>query len=142
MAHILVVEDDPNNAFVFDAVLKRIGNFEVTVSENVEEIMSLCEAGKIDLVLMDVSLRQSFYRGAKVDGLDITRLLKNLPSCADIPVLLATAHVMQGDTERFLTASSADGLVTKPILDHHGFVRRIRELIEHSREAQKEAEPA
>ena len=30
MAHILVVEDDPNNAFVFDAVLKRIGNFAVS----------------------------------------------------------------------------------------------------------------
>ncbi|HAK97354.1 MAG TPA: hypothetical protein DCM87_20785 [Planctomycetes bacterium] len=142
MAHILVVEDDPNNALVFDAVLKRIGRFDVTVSENVDEILSLCRAGKIDLVLMDVSLKQSFYGGAKVDGLDITRLLKKEPSCAGIPVLLATAHAMQGDTGRFLTASSADGLVTKPVLDHHALVRQIRELIQRSRQPQREAEPA
>lgn len=142
MAHVLVVEDDPNNALVFEAVLKRIGNFEVTVSEDVDEILSLCATGRIDLVLMDVSLKRSFYRGAKVDGLDITRLLKNDASCATIPVLLATAHAMEGDSGRFLAASSADGMVTKPILDHRALVRQIGELIQHSTQSHIETEPA
>jgi two-component system, cell cycle response regulator DivK len=134
MAHILVVEDDPNNALVFEAVLKRIGKFEVTVSENVDEILSLCRSGKIDLVIMDVSLTQSYYQGKKVDGLEITRLLKNDETAERIPVLLATAHAMKGEKERFLAASGADGYVTKPVLDHHALVRQIGELIQKSKE--------
>jgi len=129
MARILVVEDDVNNARVFEAVFRRLGGFEVTVSEDVEEILSLCRKGGIDLVVMDVSLVGSFYKGEKVDGLAITRLLKGDPVTSSIPVLLATAHAMKGDRERFLTESGADGYVSKPILDHHGLIRQVRTMI-------------
>lgn len=142
MPHILVVEDDPNNALVFEAVLKRIGKFDVTVSEDVDEILALCASGRINLVLMDVSLKHSYYRGARVSGLEITRLLKSDADCGAIPVLIATAHAMQGDTGRFLAASRADGMVTKPVLDHHALIRQIKDLIAHSTQSQRETEPA
>ncbi|MBN1419975.1 MAG: response regulator [Planctomycetes bacterium] len=137
MAHILVVEDDVNNARVFEAVFRRLGGFEVTVSEDVEQILALCRGGNVDLVVMDVSLVSSFYKGEKVDGLAVTRILKGEPSTASIPVLLATAHAMKGDRERFLSESGADGYISKPILDHHGLVNQVRSMI-----ADRETSPA
>jgi CheY-like chemotaxis protein len=129
MARILVVEDDVNNAKVLRAVLRRIGGFEVSVTENVDEIFSLVRGGAVDLVIMDVSLSNSYFDEERLDGLEITRRLKDDPLARTVPVVLATAHAMTGDRERFLTASGADGYVTKPVLDHHALVDRIRELI-------------
>ena len=129
MPYILVVEDDPNNALVFEAILRRIGGFDVGVTEDVDEIIESCRSGKVDLVIMDVSLTQSFFNGEKVDGLDIAKLLKEDDECKNIPVLLATAHAMKGDKERFLTMSGADGYITKPVMDHRGFVDTVKALI-------------
>ncbi len=53
---------------------------------------------------MDVSLTNSRYQGEPVDGLQLTRMLKGDPETAHLPVLLVTAHAMQGDRERFLEA--------------------------------------
>jgi len=131
MTSVLVVEDDASNAQVFRAILKRIGGFEVTVTEDVEEILTLVGARAVDLVIMDVSLSNSVYEGEKLDGLAITRLLKSGGIVQDIPVLLATAHAMAGDRERFLAASGADGYVTKPVVDHHGLIAQIRDLVAH-----------
>ncbi len=129
MEHILVVEDDVNNAQVFKALLSRLGGFTVSVTEDVEEILRLCRAGTVNLVIMDVSLSQSFHNDEKFDGLDITRLLKEDEKTRHIPVVLATAHAMKGDRERFLAASGADGYVTKPVVNHRELIGKIRDLI-------------
>ena len=129
MAKILVVEDDHNNARVFEAILRRMGGFDVVLSEDVGEILDLCRRGEIDLVIMDISLTRSYWQGKKVDGIDITRLIKEDPETSHIPVLLATAHAMKGDRERFLEASGAEGYVAKPVLDHQAMIEDIRRLI-------------
>lgn len=126
MAHILVVEDDPNNAMVFVAVLNRLGGFEVTVEENVDKILEASRSGTVDLIIMDVSLTQSFYEGKKVNGLEITKVLKADDECKDIPVILATAHAMKGDKERFLSDCGAEDYITKPIMDHENFIEKVK----------------
>lgn len=75
MPHILVVEDDPINARLFTSTLVKFGQFEVTVSENVDEILALVRSDQIDLVIMDVSLSNSSYEGHRVDGLEISKLI-------------------------------------------------------------------
>jgi CheY-like chemotaxis protein len=135
MDHVLVVEDDINNALVFKALLSRLGGFEVTVTEDVEEILRLCRSGSVSLVIMDVSLSQSVRDGEKLNGIDITRLLKNDEQARHIPVMLATAHAMKGDRERFLAASGAEGYVTKPVVNHRELIQQIRELIAAARVA-------
>ena len=130
MSSVLVVEDDLSNAQVFKAVLRRIGGFEVTVTEDVGEVLNLARSRSVDLVIMDVSLSNSYYNNEKYDGVGITRLLKSDPSTREIPVLLTTAHAMTGDRERLLGASGAEDYVTKPVMDHHDLIARIRKLIE------------
>ncbi|TMQ68262.1 MAG: response regulator [Candidatus Eisenbacteria bacterium] len=128
MRHVIVVEDDPLNALLFHKLLERRGGYRVTLTESPEEVLRLAREGA-DLVLLDVSLTDSFWEGRHVGGVDICRLLKSDPACAKIPAVLATAHAMRGDEERLLSESGADGYVAKPLVDHEAFLTLIRGLL-------------
>jgi CheY-like chemotaxis protein len=78
---------------------------------------------------MDVSLSASVYQGQSMDGIKITQLLKSSPDTADLPVILVTAHAMEGDRESFLKQSGADAYISKPVIDHQAFVNQILELV-------------
>jgi len=126
---ILVVEDDPMNAKLFHLMLTRRAGFEVEVTEDAERVLEYARSGRIDLIIMDVSLSNSRIQGKAVDGLEITRRIKADPTARKIPVLLATAHAMKGSRERFLAESGADDYVSKPIVSGEDLVSRIRALI-------------
>ncbi len=126
MPHILVVEDDVLTAQLLEIVLKRKGGFEVTVTDDGEKIMEILNSGKVDLIIMDVSLSNTFVNGAQVDGLKLSRMIKENESTSKIPIILATAHAMRGDAERFLEESKADDYIAKPIADHDSFIKKIR----------------
>jgi CheY-like chemotaxis protein len=68
-----------------------------------------------------------------VDGLVLSRLIKDDPATAHIPVLLATAHAMEGDRERFLTASGADDYLQKPIYDPAVLVEKVNSVLNKSK---------
>jgi CheY-like chemotaxis protein len=129
MATVLLVEDDPINARVFDKVLRRRGGFEVFHSQDVEEILRLAQAHEVDVILLDVSLSQSTFRGEAVDGIRIAQLLKGDPKSSSIPIILVTAHAMRGDREAFLAQSGADGYIAKPVVDHEEMVNQVRQVL-------------
>ncbi len=133
MARVLVVEDDPVNALVLERVLERMGGHEVTVSDDAETVLSLCADGQVDLVVMDVSLANTSYQGERLDGVKLTRLIREEDGGASPPVLLVTAHAMRGDRERLLQDSGADGYVAKPSVDHAEFTRIVAETLEQRR---------
>jgi two-component system cell cycle response regulator DivK len=128
MTHVLVVEDDPQNALLFRKILEKRGGFRVTVSEDPIEILRVVDAG-VALVVMDVSLAHSRYEGRQVNGIDICRLIKHHPHRAHVPVMLVTAHAMRGDAERLVAESGADDYASKPIVDQEAFVEQVRSLL-------------
>ena len=65
---------------------------------------------------------------AVLNGVELCQLLKK-NSPRRLPVLLATAHAMSGDRERYLEASGADGYLEKPVYDSAMLVARVRELM-------------
>lgn len=130
MKHVVVVEDDPMNARLFRMVLERRGHWKVTVTEDPAELMRLARSGGVHAVVMDVSLHDSRWQGRPMNGVDLCRLLKEDPQTAGIPVLLATAHAMRGDEQRFLIESGADDYVSKPVMDHAAFVVQVKRWIE------------
>ncbi|WP_414527486.1 response regulator [Nodularia chucula] len=132
MKTVLIVEDDLINARVFSKILTKRGGFNVKHTENVAEVIQIAEAGEADLILMDVSLSRSVYQGQSVDGIKITQILKSHPKTANLPVILVTAHAMEGDRENFLKQSGADGYISKPIVDHQEFVEQITALLPNS----------
>mgnify|MGYP002781330609 FL=1 len=125
MKTVLIVEDDPINARVFAKILTKRGGLETKHTENVEEVMEIATSGQVDIVLMDVSLSRSVFQGKAVDGIKITQMLKANPQTAKLPIILVTAHVMEGDRENFLRQSGADGYISKPVVDHQQFVEQI-----------------
>jgi len=126
---IMVVEDDPMNAKFFELTLKRRGKFEVIVTEDADQVLQLARQGSIDMIVMDVSLYNSYYNGERVDGIMLSRLIKKDEASKEIPILLATAHAMKGEQEAFLKESGADGYVSKPVIDPNEFIRKVNDLI-------------
>lgn len=126
---ILIVEDDPINVKFMQVVLIRKGGFQVAVSEDVAEIMAMAESGELGAIIMDISLSRTLYQGKKVDGVFITKMLKANPNTAGIPVILATAHAMTGDRERFLAETGAEHYLSKPIHDPDHFLNEVRKVL-------------
>ncbi len=129
MTTVLIVEDDPINFRVFSKILIKRGGLQVKGTEDVEEVLQLAQSGEVDAILMDVALANSVYQGKSVDGIKITQILKANPETASLPVILVTAHAMQGDRENFLKQSGADGYISKPVVDHQDFIQQIVSLV-------------
>lgn len=129
MTTVLIVEDDPINFRVFSKILTKRGGLDVKGTEDVEEVLQFATSGEVDVILMDVSLANSVYEGKPVDGIKITQMLKSNPQTATLPVILVTAHAMQGDREHFLKQSGADDYISKPIVDHQKFIAQIVSLV-------------
>lgn len=129
MKTVLIVEDDLVNARVFSKILTKRGGLNVKHTENVDEVMKIAQAKEADIILMDVSLSRSVYEGKSVDGIKITQMLKSDPQTATLPIILVTAHAMEGDRESFLKQSGADGYISKPVVDHQQFVEQIIALL-------------
>ncbi len=129
MKTVLIVEDDLINARVFSKILTKRGGLAVKHTENVEEVIQIAQAGEADIILMDVSLSRSVYQGKSMNGIQLTQLLKADRQTSNLPIILVTAHAMEGDRETFLQQSGADGYISKPVVDHQAFVDQIVALL-------------
>ena len=129
MTTVLIVEDDPINFRVFSKILTKKGGLQVQGTEIVEEVLQLAQSGEVDVILMDIALANSVYEGKPVDGIKITQMLKSNPQTASLPIILVTAHAMEGDRENFLKQSGADGYISKPVVNHQEFIQQIVSLI-------------
>lgn len=127
--HILVVEDDAFIATIFEKILARMGQYTVTVTDDAERVLALVRERQVQLVIMDVSLSRSTYQAEAVDGIALTRLIKQAADAGGLPVLLVTAHAMPGDAERLLAASGADGYLAKPLPNPNLLIARVRALL-------------
>ena len=110
---VLVAEDNQVNQLVATRIFEKLGH-QVTVVNNGREALAAVQAGKFDLIAMDVQMPE-------MDGLDATRAIRAVERAAGthIPIIAMTAHAMKGDRERCL-AAGMDGYTSKPI--------RIRDL--------------
>ena len=84
---------------------------------------------EFDGLVLDVSLRNCRYRGRPVDGLEIAQLIRQIPEGKSLPILLATAHAMEGDRQRLLAASGANAYLEKPIYDPKVLIDKVHEIV-------------
>jgi two-component system, cell cycle response regulator DivK len=112
---ILLVEDNEVNRRLAGFLLRSQG-YEVCEATTTAAAFEMVEQERPDLIVMDIQL-------PGMDGLEITRKLKEQPATADIPVVAVTSFAMKGDREKALAAGCA-GYVTKPI-DKNTFIREV-----------------
>jgi two-component system, cell cycle response regulator DivK len=103
---ILIVEDNPRNLKLVQAVLEHAG-FATLQAGRAEEGLELARARRPHLVLMDVQL-------PGMDGVEALTRLRADPATAAVPVVAVTAFAMQADRARLL-AAGFDGYIEKPI---------------------------
>lgn len=106
MAHILIVEDSPDNMKLFRTLLTLKGH-EVTGLPGGEELFATLGARRPELVLMDIQMPGK-------DGFALLAEIRADATFQDLQVIALTAHAMAGDRERAL-AAGFDGYITKPI---------------------------
>ncbi len=104
---ILLAEDNALNQEVAQDLLHDAG-LAVSVAEDGHQAVSLAQSGGFDLVLMDVNMPH-------LDGLQATRAIRELPGCADLPILAMTAGAFAEDRARCLEAGMND-FVAKPVV--------------------------
>jgi CheY-like chemotaxis protein len=102
---ILVVEDDEQSQKYMRILLSQ--EFEVHIAAAGQKAWELLEENSIDLVLMDLSLRDG------EDGLQITKKIREDSRFKDIPIIALTAHAFPEDRKRRLEAGCSD-YVSKP----------------------------
>lgn len=129
---MLIVEDNPSVAKFYALALERRGGFLCRQGRSAEEVLEQVRSGKVDAILLDISLANFTYHERPIDGLELSRLLKSDPATRGVPVLLATAHAMVGDRERFLEASGADEYLQKPIYDPTVLVAKVNALLKRT----------
>ncbi|CAG8870983.1 Sensor histidine kinase RcsC [Pseudomonas fluorescens] len=103
--HILLVEDNPVNQTVIEAMLRSLG-FDVSVAADGAQAVEQARQRHFAAALMDCRL-------PLVDGYEATRRIRLLPQGADLPIIALTANALQGDRERCLEAGMNDYL-SKP----------------------------
>ncbi|HVN54743.1 MAG TPA: response regulator [Anaerolineaceae bacterium] len=116
---ILVAEDNVVNQKVAICTLERLG-YRADVAANGEEVLECLRRQPYDVVLMDAQMPE-------MDGVHTTQEIhRRWPSENQPRIIAMTAHAMEGDRDRFLSAGMDDYL-SKPV--------RVEELIavlEHS----------
>jgi len=99
---VLLVEDNPVNQTVIEAMLRSLGYHVNLVGDGAQAIYQASQNGYA-AILMDCRL-------PIIDGYEATRQIRLLPGCAEIPIIALTANALQGDRETCLNCGMNDYL--------------------------------
>ncbi len=119
MKKIAIVEDNPDNRLLLQAILE--DRFELAEYEDGASAVRGITDSPPDLVLMDISLPDT-------NGEKVLEQRRVDPNVQHLPVIALTAHAMAGDRERLLQAGF-DGYVSKPLVDETVLLDSIEQLL-------------
>ena len=103
---LLLVEDNPLNQHVANAILKTKGCIADIANDGFEAIEKLAE-NSYDIVLMDIQM-------PKMDGLKATKVIRRDLELIDLPIIGLSANAHDDDVKKAL-ACGMNGYITKPI---------------------------
>jgi DNA-binding response OmpR family regulator/cellulose synthase/poly-beta-1,6-N-acetylglucosamine synthase-like glycosyltransferase len=119
-SRVLVVDDDEMIRELVRVGLEEAGH-EVVVAEDGLDALERLESTLCDLVLTDVQM-------PRLDGFQLTEMLRASPATRDLPIVLMTAHSVPGQAVQGLRLG-ADDYVRKPF-DLHELVARVDTRLE------------
>ena len=128
---ILVVDDEEDILELIRFNLVREG-YKVLCAPSGEEALSIGQSENPDLVVLDLML-------PGIDGLEVTRVLKNDSRTMDIPIVMLTAKGEEADIVTGLELG-ADDYITKPF-SPRVLVARVRAVLRRQSKEYKEETP-
>jgi signal transduction histidine kinase/CheY-like chemotaxis protein len=106
---LLLVEDEAINQLSMKILLTSEG-YDVALAENGRQALDMLAEGDFDLILMDGQM-------PVMDGHEAAQIIRTsseFGAKAHIPMIALTAHAMDGDREKFLSAGM-DDYIAKPV---------------------------
>ena len=125
--NIIVVEDDQFSQQFYQYILKKAG-YTSLVIENGDEVLARLLQNDISLIIMDINLKNTYFRGEKIDGAFLTKYIKQKTEIK-VPVILVTAHSPSIKGQEFFAETLADDFIIKPITDMYLLLGKIEILI-------------
>lgn len=119
-ATILVVDDSITTRTLEKNILEAAGYHVVTAIDGTEALRYL-QYNSCDLIVSDVQMPQ-------MDGIELTRNIKNSSSLGHLPLILVTSLESQADRERGLSAG-ANAYIVKSGFDQTNLLATIRQLL-------------
>jgi PAS domain S-box-containing protein len=104
---VLLAEDNRVNQLLARKLLEKVG-LVVTLAENGREAVEQAQAGRFDVVLMDLQMPE-------LDGYEATEVILATLGSAAPPIIAMTAHAMVSEREHCFAVGMVDHL-TKPIV--------------------------
>lgn len=120
MKTILVIEDNESNMYLISFILEKHG-YGVLKAYNGKEGLKIALEKKPDLVIMDWQLPD-------IDGIELTKGLRNEKDLKDCPIVFCTSSVMRGDREKALEAGAV-AYIEKPIIPEM-FIEEIEKVLQ------------
>ena len=102
---ILIVEDNPQHMRLIEMTLG-IENYALLKATDGQEALEMAMREHPELIIMDMQL-------PKMNGLEVTRKLRDNPVFSHTPIIAITAYAMKGDKERAIEAG-CDDYLSKP----------------------------
>jgi len=103
---VLVVDDEPNNFDVIEALLLQEG-YQLHYCSQGTKALEKLPTFSPDVILLDVMMPQ-------IDGIEVCRRIKADPEWRAVPVIMVTALTAKEDLARCLEAG-ADDFISKPV---------------------------
>jgi CheY-like chemotaxis protein len=103
---ILVVDDEPNNFDVIQAILSN-ENYIFHYASGGQRALDRVDLLQPDMILLDVMMPD-------LDGIEVCRRIKALPKCQFVPIVMVTALTDKAQLANCLLAG-ADDFITKPV---------------------------
>lgn len=116
---VLLVEDEPINREIAVLMLEDVG-LRVDQAEDGMQATEMVAAVAYDLILMDMQM-------PKMDGIEATRLIRELPGRHRVPILAMTANAFAEDRARCL-AAGMDDFMAKPVQPERLYAMVLRYL--------------
>ncbi len=123
---VLLVDDNAINLEVAQELLESIGLL-VDTAENGRLALECLGSKRYELVLMDVQMPE-------MDGLEASRMIRQMPNLADLPILAMTANIYKEDRDACKDAGM-DDFIEKPVNPNELFSVISKWLPEQAMEA-------
>lgn len=123
LIHALCVDDDKTAHEILSLFL--VDQYQIDFAPNAKTALRLLESRKYSVIFLDINLGRDV-----MDGLELLKLLRELPGGNQVKVIALTAYAMIGDREEFLEAG-CDYYLAKPF--SRASLMNILEAIENSK---------
>lgn len=121
MKTILIVDDRLEVRELIEVTL-RPGGYRILQSESGERAIEIAKSEHPDLIIMDIMLPGG------MDGLEVTRILKNDPDTTHASILMLTAKGQKIDMQKGFEAG-ADDYFVKPFWPLE-LIKKVEEILE------------